>query len=167
MKESFVSNKRSTYAMVALVLAGFAIILMMNVSELMQKTSSNRIAPTDVKGIAVEQDNKLYTLNFEQQNALVRIFNELMPVTKAQVEANKTEFKNGAAIDKILLYQMNGDTIEITPIGYSKVRLAKDNEEPLMVLQAPAWHTDGYLQEIGKAKLNKILLTTYKDKPTP
>lgn len=59
-------------------------------------TSSNlKFSPNNIRGVAVEIDGLLYTLNFEQQNALIKRLNE------------EVETPPSPDIKKIIIYQFN------------------------------------------------------------
>ena len=154
-----------TLIMTAAVLAGFAIILFMNVAALLGVVPSRYITPNDVRGMAVEHNHLLYTLNFEQQNALIDIFNRAIPVGKDLVDKRKVKMKNTPDIQKIIVYLFNAPDIEIIPVAYvSQTTTTPTTDEQLhgnLVFSVPAWNQNGLLEEAITDEAQKILLTTY------
>lgn len=148
------------------VLGGFGIILMMNIAALFGFIPPKYISPNDVRGIAVEHNKLLYTLNFEQQHALIDIFNRAIPVTKADVEPRKIALKDPPQIQKIIIYRFNAPDIEITPVAYvdksSSIMKNDDHmEHGNMVYSAPLWNPNGFLEEAASDEMHQLLLTTY------
>lgn len=101
----------------------------------------------DVRGAAVEYHQKLYTLNFEQQNELVDIINRSLKI------ADLPEIDEKPLIDKIIIYQFNDKPdIIINPIGYKSDDL---------IYSAPQLYKPGYLMEISEGGLKELLSETY------
>lgn len=151
--------------MTAVVLGGFTIIMAMNFAALLGIVPSKYISPNDVRGMAVEHNNMLYTLNFEQQNALVDIFNRAIPVSKEIVDARKTNSANLPEVKKIIIYRFNAPDVEITPVAYvAKTSSAIKTETAghlNIVFSVPLWNPNGYLEEATSDEMQKVLLTTY------
>jgi hypothetical protein len=143
------------------VLAGFAVILIMNLAAVMGFVPAKYISPNDVRGIAVEHNKTLYTLNFDQQNALLDIFNRASPITKTAADERKITFKNPAQIEKIVIYRFKLPDIEIRPVGYAANKQSKDQEHAHMVFFYPEWNAEGFLEEAAPNEMNTLLLKTY------
>lgn len=158
------AGTRITYLMTLAVLAGFAIILLMNAAAFLGVVPYKYISPNDVRGIAVEHNHKLYTLNFAQQNELVDILNRSIPVGQELVEKRKTTLKDAPEIEKIIVYRFNAPDLEIIPVAYvaktSSVTKA-DAAKVSLVYSVPEWNKNGLLEESTSDDLNKLLLTTY------
>lgn len=157
-------KNRLTILMTLAVIAGFSILILMNVAALFGIVSYKYISPNDVRGMAVEHEKVLYTLNFDQQNALVDIFNRSIPVTKEQVAARKMTVKKAPDIQRVIIYRFNAPDIEIKPVAYVKKTgslLAKDEESASMVFSAPDFYKDGYLEESIQDDIYQILSKTY------
>lgn len=155
-----------TFAMTIAVLGGFAIILLLNVASLVGVVPSRFISPNDVRGMAVEHHGLLYTLNFNQQNALIEILNRAIPVTQAEVEARKISNDTPIGVKKIIIYQFNAPDIEITSVAYvakSSSIIGQKNIRTNMVFSAPtSWNPPhGLLEESAADELQKLLLTTF------
>jgi hypothetical protein len=107
----------------------------------------------------------LYTLNFDQQNALVDIFNRAIPVTKESAESRKVNDAPKSEVQKIVIYRFNAPDIEIIPVTFvSKSQSAvqaQDKQRLNLVFLAPLWNDKGFLEESVGDELHKFLSTTY------
>ncbi|HEV8051971.1 MAG TPA: hypothetical protein VGP47_05705, partial [Parachlamydiaceae bacterium] len=112
------AGTRITYLMTIAVLASFAIILIMNAAAFLGVVPSKYLSPNEVRGIAVEHNHKLYTLNFVQQNEFVDIMNRSIPVGMELVEKRKITLKDAPEISKIIVYRFNAPDLEIIPVAY-------------------------------------------------
>lgn len=147
------------------VLGGFATILLMNAAALLGVLPYKYISPNDVRGIAVEHNNKLYTLSFAQQQELVDILNRSIPVGEELVKARKITVENPPQVQKIIVYRFNAPDLEIVPVAYiSKTHsiVQKNNAEKYsLVYSVPEWNTNGLLEEATSDELAKLLSSTY------
>ncbi|MEI8125413.1 MAG: hypothetical protein WCG42_06640 [Parachlamydiaceae bacterium] len=154
-----------TLVMTIAVLGGFATILLMNVAAMLGVVPSRYISPNDVRGMAVEHNQMLYTLNFEQQNELVDIFNHAIPVGKEVAAARSVTPKQTPDIQKIVIYRFSGPDIVITPVSYviksQSVTHSAELEQANLVFSVPEWNANGLLEEATSDKIQKILFTTY------
>lgn len=140
-------NRFITY-LTLLVLAGMAIILMFNISNLFTGSVNERyLSYNGVRGVAVEYKQKLWTLNFEQQNQLIDWINRAIPIGKL----GKPE-RGGVPYNRIVVYRFNAPDLFITPIGYDG-----DN----LVLEAKEWNPSGYLLDVSRGSLDTLLQSTY------
>ncbi len=158
-------SNRITLGMTIAVLGGFAIILLMNIAALMGFIPAKYISPNDVRGMAVEHDHVLYTLNFAQQNTLIDIFNRTIPVSPEVVETRKTTMKQSSGVQKIIIYRFNAPDIEIRPVAYvkksSSAMTQTDQGHGNIVFSVPEWNRDGLLEEAASDETHNLLLTTY------
>lgn len=158
-------NKRFTLIMTSAVLLGSAVLILMNVAALLGLVPARYISHNDVKGIAIEYNHILYTLNFEQQNALVDIFNRAVPVAKELVEKRKAALT--PEIEKIVIYRFHEPNIEIRPVAYvlkstSAVQASDSDFARLnMVFSAPQWNTNGLLEEATSDEMHRIFQNAY------
>ena len=148
------------------VLAGFAVILLMNAATMLGVVPSRYISQNDVRGIAVEHDQRLYTLNFSQQKELVEILNRLIPVGKELAESRKVTPSHPTKITKIIIYRFNAPDLILSPVSYvSKTTSVIPNHEAdnkfSLVFSVPEWNANGLLEESTSDELNKLLSTTY------
>lgn len=157
-----VGSSRITLLMMFAVLGGFAIIIMMNIASMLGVVPERYISPNDVRGMAVEHNNTLFTLNFEQQNALVDIFNRSIPVGEEIVETRKVKGQS-PEIQKIIIYRFNAPDIEITPVAYiAKSSSAFGRESHANIaFSAPQWNPQGLLEETSADNLHQLLSSTY------
>lgn len=158
-------NSKGMFYMTLAVLAGFATILVMNAASFLGVIPYRHISPNDVRGIAIEHNHKLYTLNFEQQNALVEIFNRSIPVGKELVDKRKIAVSNAPQVEKMVVYRFNAPDLVATPVAYvskssSALQKAETNKISL-VYSVPEWNQNGLLEEALSDDLNKLLSSTY------
>jgi hypothetical protein len=148
------------------VLVGFFVIFLLNVANKVGIVPSRYISQNEVRGIAVEHNHLLYTLNFDQQNMLVDIFNRFIPVTKEQFESRRTKLKNPPQIDKIIVYRFNAPDVVLTLEGFvtktsSIMGGENEVESSNLVFSAPEWEPKGFLEEAASDELDLLLLKTY------
>lgn len=155
-------NNRITLIMTLAVLAGFGIILMMNMAALMGFMPSRYISPNAVRGIAVEHNKLLYTLNFAQQGEMIDLFNRSIPVSPQEVQPQKTD--QPLEVTRIIIYRFNAPDIEIRPIAYVNKTTSLTKPETTatnLVFEVPEWNPKGFLEEAVPDEFHKLLLNTY------
>ena len=156
---------RLTFIMTTLVLGCFVILLVMNTTALMDIVPSHYIAPNDVRGMAVLHKDKPYTLNFEQQNAMIKIFNSAIPVGKELVTNYKVNVLNAPDIQKVIIYRFNGPDIEVIPVAYvneTEIKTATPNQKNFnMVFSVPEWNKKSLLEESTPGGFQNTLNLTY------
>lgn len=159
------TGSRIPLYLILAVLVGFAIILGLNGMSRLGVIPSKYISPNDVRGIAVMHDDKLYTLNFEQQKQLIDIFNRSIPVGKELVETRKVDVPDAPKIQKIIVYRFNASDLEMIPVAYvskSSSLLDKTGTTKIsLVYSVPEWNQNGLMEESTSDELNKLLSTTY------
>lgn len=165
MNKKSTTGTKITLIMTIAVLCGFGIILAMNMAAMVGIVPSKYISPNDVRGMAVEHKGKLFTLNFQQQNELVDIFNRSIPIEKKAIDGRTTSGPS-PEVTKIVIYRFGASDIEITPITYvtkssSAIRKASQQDHVSLVFSAPEWNKTGYLEEAAADEMHKVLLTTY------
>lgn len=157
------SSRTITYLIVA-VIAGFIILMGMNIAGTFGLLPAKYIAPDDVKGVAIEHDGKMYTLNFEQQKKVLDILNRTIVVTGE--EAKKINPTLPVDVSKIVIYRFKGDDIDVKPVGY----VGNDSKNPIdrimtMVFSVPAWNKKSYLEESFPNEMMHVLSTTFDKEP--
>jgi hypothetical protein len=156
-------NTRLTLIMMFAVLAGVTTILFINAASLMGIATYKYIAPNDVRGMAIEHNGLLYTLNFSQQNHLVDIFNRATSVAPNDVTNRKTQLKHPPEITKIIIYRFDAPDIEIHPVAYT-TKKGSSTQQPNdfnFVFSIPQWDAKNYFEEATPNELATILSTTY------
>lgn len=159
------STSRATLYMTLVVVIGFAIIILLNVVNLFGFSQAKYIAPSEVRGIAIEHGQLLYTLNFEQQNALVDIFNRAIPITKEELQPRMKDLPKSFGVKKIVIYRFKAPDIEITPVGYVSKVFSKDGSQPVeqmnVVFSSPTWNPKGLMEEATQDQMQELLSKTY------
>lgn len=147
------------------VLAGVAVLLVMNSISRLGIMPSKYLSPNDVQGMAVEHNGKLYTLNFEQQNQLVNILNRSIPVGEELVEKRKIQVDHTPEIKKIIIYRFKAPTLELIPVAYvsksTSIMQSDSKDKVSMVYSVPEWDQHGLFEESTSDELNKLLFSTY------
>jgi hypothetical protein len=134
-----------TFAM----LVGMAIILMLNFSALLTPPKNERyLSYNGVRGMAVEHNRLLWTLNFEQQNQVIDFLNRCLPIGKNTSHLEKRPL----SIDRLVIYRFNAPDLFVTPVGYDG-----DN----LIFQAQEWNPSGYLLDVSGGLFNTLLTQTY------
>lgn len=137
--------------MTLIVIAGILVILGMNMFSAFDFSPTKYISPNDVRGSAIQYNQKLYTLNFEQQNNLLGIFNSSTVIPEASIaNGMKPEF------DKIILYRFNAPDVSITPIQF-----LKKGDQHVFIYSAPTWNASGWLQATGPENFQNFFSQTY------
>lgn len=142
-------NSKSLTYMTTIVVIGALIILALNVLPYLGFEANEKYLPyNDVKGMAIEHQNKLYTLNFDQQKELIGILNSSQPIEKSSVLPNgeKPDF------EKIVIYRFNKPDIEIAPIAYQNGHL---------IFSAPAWNSKGYMIDNSQSSVKALSQQAY------
>lgn len=143
-------SNRTVFYLAILMFVSIGLLFLNNMKHILEYSRPSIdvfLKHNSVRGIAVEHNKLLYTLNFKQQNQVIDIINRSLKI----VELPPIEEK--ASIDKIIIYQFNdAPDINIEPIGY------KDND---LIYSAPQLFATGYLMEISEGELKEILSQTY------
>ncbi len=149
--------------MTGLVIFCIGVLLFLNIMPFIWTPNVEKyLKLNDVRGMAVEHNQKLYTLNFEQQNAVVMYLNQAIPVsnsTQAKAYATKTNLKDKSTnldIAKIVIYRFNLPDLTIVPLEYVKNNL---------VFSSPSWNSEGLLKDVSGGKLQNLLSQTYEAIP--
>ena len=84
-------KNRTLFTVALLFILGIIVLFVVNFSSLLMTHSSQDkyLKQTSVKGVAVEYQNLLYTLNFEQQKALVEMLNHSIRVVGVKPDKRK------------------------------------------------------------------------------
>lgn len=126
------------------------ILLLINFFNTLHIPVLNRyLSPNDVKGSAVIHAGKPYTLNFDQQNSMITLVNQAVPVNKTAFPIAATQID----FDKIVIYRFNGPDIDITPITFF-------DEE--LIFSSPEWNPTGYLHDTSNGKLKALIYQTFE-----
>lgn len=132
----------------AIVVVCIAILFGLNMGNIIKSSPPARfIEQKDVKGVAVERKDKLYTLSLNQQTRAIDYLNQSLPVGKEIRISNKD-----AGFSKLIIYRFEGKDITLTAVGL------KDYD---IIFQAPEWNPEGYLEDISFGSFHEMILETY------
>lgn len=136
--------------LIGIVVLCMTVLFVLNFTGFFHSAASQRyIAPVEVRGVAVEHDDKLYTLNFDQQNSVITLFNQSVRVgSEGIAEGDLPDL----GYEKIHIYRFGKSNIVITPLALVNRQL---------LFRAPEWNPDGLLRETGPGELNSLLSQTY------
>ncbi len=143
-------DNRTLFSLTALVLIGMVILLALNMTSILTGEPENQtyLKYKQVRGIAINHNGLLYTLNFQQQNEVVEILNQAV-----RVMGIKPGKRQRPKISQIVIYQFNQQPdLLLTPIAY-----VDDN----LVFSIPEWNPNGYLMEVSEGRLRQLLSQTY------
>ncbi|MFI0435811.1 MAG: hypothetical protein ACH350_08845 [Parachlamydiaceae bacterium] len=143
-------NNRTLFLMTLLVIVCMLILFGLNMTSLLtgQPPNQTYLKFNHVKGMAVDHNQMLYTLNFEEQNKVIDILNSAVIIN--EIKSNE---RIAPKIEKIVIYQFeNKPTIVLYPIAYVENNL---------ILSAPDWVPNGYLMELSDGALKDLLSKTY------
>ena len=132
-------NNRTLVYSTSLVILGMLILLGLNMTSIMSGSPENEkyLRYNHVRGMAVNHNQVLYTLNFNQQNKLIEILNR-----SVRVVGVKPDKREKPAIEQIIIYQFDGKPdLIINPIAYVDKNL---------VFSVPEWEAEGYLMELSE-----------------
>lgn len=101
-----------------------------------------------VRGMAIEHKNKLFTLNFDQQNEVIGYFNKSIALSKTDITNKKPKLE----ITKIIVYRFGSPDLTIVPMDYNNNNL---------IFASPDWNPDGLMQDISQGGLKNVLSQTY------
>lgn len=143
------SNKM-LFAMIGLVCAAILVTFMMNINHVRENKAAEHFISFDhIRGMAVKQNGKQWTLNLKQQIRVAEILNDSKPAEKRMLAKGS----NVGDLEEIIIYRFPPQTdVVITPLLYFKHNL---------VFSAPEWLKEGYLVENSAGKLEELLKQTY------
>jgi len=134
------------------IIALFLVMLLNIIPLFWHPNSEEYIAQDHIEGTALIVKNVPFTLNFEQQKAVIDILNRAIPVG----EYHSTPEDPPVFFDSIEIYRFDQKTINIKPLAWVNENL---------VFYAPMW-SEGNLMEVSKRELYEILNEAY-DKDFP
>jgi hypothetical protein len=142
-------NNRNLMYLTIMVLIAMGLLLVVNITTLFTMPKPERyIGYNDVRGMAIEHQKLLYTLNFDQQNDLIKYFNMALPINKDL----QTVISSSVDFSKLVIYRFNQPDLIITPIAY---------EDDNLIFKIPEWNEQGYLQDISQGSLKELISSTY------
>lgn len=106
--------------------------------------TKNRLDYNQILGSEVEHAGLPFTLNFEQQNALITYLNE--------AQLNMETHLESLPYSKLIFYRFNDSNIVITPLAYIGGNL---------LFSSPIWNNGHPLLEKSNGALKELLENTY------
>jgi len=141
-------SNRTLIVLTFFVLIGIAVLLGLNIKAMVTpKGVSQYLAPGEVRGMAVEHDGKLFTLNFSQQNMFLQYLNQSDRTAEKNIEK-----ASQLPVKRIVIYRFNNSDIDVMPVGYK----GKD-----LLLSAPTLNSQGLLWDTSEGALETLLNSTY------
>lgn len=134
------------------IIALFLVILLNIIPLFWSPNSQEYIAQDHVEGMAIVVKKVPYTLNFDQQKAVLSILNRAIPIGNYQ----STPDDPSIFFDYLEIYRFDQKPIQIKPLAWVNENL---------VFSVPAW-SEGDLMEVSKRQLFEILNEAY-DKDLP
>ncbi|NGX42852.1 MAG: hypothetical protein K940chlam7_01140 [Chlamydiae bacterium] len=143
------SNRTISYLLLVVIVSMGALFALNFINIWRGTAQAKYLAPNEVKGMDIEHDDKLYTLNFSQQNQVLAILNQTIKVGyERYFEGEEADFEYTA----LVIYLFDGSSIKITPVGFINRQL---------LLRVPEWNPQGLIREIGPGDLHYLLSETY------
>lgn len=140
-------SNRTLFWMAMIILGAMGVLFLVNmVAFLKGPPPEQYISHNEVRGMAVEYKDKLYTLNFDQQNQVIGWLNSAIPVDEAVVEGE-------VDVERIIIYRFKQPEIELKPVTY---------KDGILIFSATDWSVD-LLRETSEGKLKQMLQESYAD----
>jgi len=143
-------SNQTLFFLTALVLVSIAVLFGLNMTAIVsgQPKQQTFMKYNDVRGMALEHNQMLYTLNFKQQNSVLDYLNKAV-----QIMEIKEGDRKKPDVQKIIIYQFDQKPdLIITPLTYLNNNL---------VFTQPEWNKEGYLMDVSDGQLLKILSQSY------
>lgn len=148
MLGSHVSNK-TLYYLTSVVALGVALLLLIQFfNRISFPTNERYLSYNGVRGVAIEHNNLLYTLNFDQQNRLIDYINMALPVGKSSWNSSR----NDLPFTKIVVYRFNQPDLIMTLVGI---------ENQNLIFAVPDWNSAGYISDVTLGKFYQLMVRTY------
>ncbi len=143
-------SNQTLLALIFVVVCAIGALFMINMGPtIFNAVSDLTIPPSHVRGSAIQRNQVLYTLNYNQQNAVIEIINHAIPLKEGGAKKSKTP----PGFEKLIIYRFNAPNIEIIPSGF-----VGDNLE----FSAPQLRQNGYFLEVSAGVLQDLLPQIYE-----
>lgn len=109
------------------------------------------ISRNQIRGMAIQHQGILYTLNFSQQNEVAIILNQSIPISQEETD-RKHMFSGSAVFEKLIIYHFNGSSIELIPKGIL---------ESSYVFSISEWDKNNFFMEQSHGRLQDVLFTIF------
>lgn len=145
------SNRTLTVLMIAMIGAVAALFLINYGVVFQEAVTPPLIAKKEVRGVSIEHKGKVYTLNFDQQNAVIEVFNNAL---KVGPESYFPKDKKSFEFTRVLVHRFDKPDLEMTPYGYTAGEL---------LYRIPALYSEGLFEEAGPRPITPILKEAYSN----
>lgn len=142
-------NSKTTTIMTVTVLVSILLIFLLKmISTLLPSSPHPRayVVPEEVRGMSLYYHNLPYTLNFEQQNKFIQLFNRCVPVGIQELDT-----QTSIAPEKLVIYFFNKEEATL---------IFKGIEGRNILFNAASWGDQGFRDVSGGAML-ELLNSSY------
>lgn len=130
-------------------LACMATVLYFNVRpHILPHADESYLHLNDIEGMAIIYKGVEYTLNFEQQNEIALLLNN----SKILSQGLKDLSIELPFFDKIVIYQFNQTTLDVSPVGFINNNL---------IYSVPQWSNGSVLKDTSNGSLKHLLMNSY------
>lgn len=138
-------SNRTLQLLIFLSIAAVVFLLALNLlPHFANDAGTLKVSPQGIKGSSVVFNGKTYTLNYEQQSALIEGINAAIPVATKDID-----FKPMPDMGQFEIYYFNDKpTLILRPIGTSGKNL---------VFKIPEWNPNGLIKDVTDGKLLNLL----------
>jgi hypothetical protein len=101
----------------------------------------------DIKGMAIERNGTLYTLNFEQQNEVAAQLNRSKLLAAPLIDVSDHSWQQ-PSFSRLVIYGFNILEVEVVPLGYV---------DGNMLFTSPVWAPGSQHLDISQGTLRNLL----------
>lgn len=126
------------------------VVMLMNLAPFFEHNLDEvHFTHADVRGMAIEHNNLLYTLSFDQQEAVISMINRSLPINRGKEEraGEEVPFKS------IVVYRFDQPDVTLKPVIYL--------EDGSLIYTLDGYSGTGYLRDISAGKMKDMFLTMY------
>lgn len=143
-------KNRTIYYLAGIALLTIGILFLFNLSSMfINPFPEHYIGHNRIKGMAIQHDGILFTLNFSQQNEAVDLINQA--VTTSATDSFKQQSQQD--FQKLVIYRFNAPDITITPITMI------DNS---YIFSVPEFSENLLLKDTSQGRLKNVLSESYE-----
>lgn len=145
-------QRTSLFLTIGLIAIGVAFLL--NMFPIFQNGGVGpvHLSNGEVRGMALYYKGKPYTLNFNQQEAMVNYINRSIPVGTPDLKRAVSE----PTFEKLVIYRFDGKAdVTLKPIAYLK--------DWNLLYTLHELYPDGYLQDISLGDMHRLLDQIHQD----
>lgn len=147
-------SNQTIYLLVALALIAVLILFGVNLMSKYQGPATTntptlnnqqlKIDRTQVKGIAVEKEGKVYNMSMRQQMTALSFLDRAEPVDKKDYPTKN----DNMGFNRLIIYRFNQPDITLTPFAY---------DDKNIVFEAPIIGTGSYILEMSGGEFKNLI----------